>query len=243
MVNRKSPTPAYYQVQTELKKYIEDNHWLPGEKIPTENELSDHYSLSVGTIRQAIINLVNEGYLYRVAGKGSFVKGTKLRRGNLRYYRLLKHFDDDEELDLTVKFISLSQSSPSSNHMKYLNLRQNQKIYMLKRLFNYGYKPMITSISYLPCTLFPGLEKLPNTVFDDAPLYSILEDHYGLTTVHNKQLFGLADADQEIAKMLNLNVGSPLILIEMLSYTYQEKVYEYRESFCAFREQKILAEI
>ena len=133
MMSRENPTPVYYQVQLELKKQIEEGHWLPGEKIPTEKKLADLYSLSTGTIRQAIMNLVNEGYLYRVAGKGSFVKGTVLRRKNLRYYRMLRHFQDNDEANLTIKFLSLKKIEPGQDHIRCLNLRQNQKIYQLSR--------------------------------------------------------------------------------------------------------------
>ena len=104
---REDPRPVYFQVQMELKKQIEEGHWLPGEKIPTEKTLADLYSLSTGTVRKAIMKLVNDGYLYRIAGKGSFVKGTKLRRKNLRYYRMLSQFKNDEEADLAIKFIKL----------------------------------------------------------------------------------------------------------------------------------------
>lgn len=243
MMSRENPTPVYYQVQLALKKQIEEGHWLPGEKIPTEKKLADLYSLSTGTIRQAIMNLVNEGYLYRVAGKGSFVQGTVLRRKNLRYYRMLSHFQDDDEANLTIKFLSLKKIDPGQDQIRCLNLRQNQKIYKLSRLFYCNNRPTIHSISYLPCNMFNRLEKIPFAAFENAPIYTVLEDHYGITTVHNKELFSSTTSDSKNAKILDTEIGSSLLLIEMLSYTYREKIYEYRKSFCLTEKQKILMEI
>ena len=88
--DNEDPTPVYFQLQKKIKKQIEDGQWAPDESIPTERELIQTYNLSSGTVKKALLNLVNEGYLYRVQGKGTFVAGTTLRRGSLRYYRLQK---------------------------------------------------------------------------------------------------------------------------------------------------------
>ena len=243
MMSSENPTPVYYQVQMALKKKIEEGQWLPGEKIPTEKNLAELYSFSTGTIKKAIINLVNDGYLYRVAGKGSFVKGTVLRRNNLRYYRMLRHFQDNEEANLTIKLLNLKKIEPGQEHIRCLNLRQNQKIYKMSRLFYCNNQPLIHSISYLPCNMFNQLEKIPFAAFENAPIYTVLEDHYGVTTVHNKELFSSTTSDSNNAEVLNIEIGASLLLIEMLSYTYREKIYEYRKSYCITEKQKILVEI
>lgn len=243
MMIREDPRPVYFQVQMEMKKQIEEGHWLPGEKIPTEKTLADLYSLSTGTIRKAIMNLVNDGYLYRIAGKGSFVKGTILRRKNLRYYRMLSHFKNDEEADLTIKFIKLKKIKPSPELISYLNLHQNQKIYKMDRIFLVNYRPLIHCISYYPCSMFHQLEKIPISDFEKTPIYTVLENHYNVTTVHNKLLFSSATVDPKSARLLSVNNGASFLLIEMLSYTYREKVYEYRKTYCNTENQKVLMEM
>jgi DNA-binding GntR family transcriptional regulator len=227
----------------EIKKQIEEGHWLPGEKIPTEKALADLYSLSTGTIRKAIMKLVNDGYLYRIAGKGSFVKGTILRRKNVRYYRMLSHFKDEEEADLTIKFINLKKIKPSPELVSYLNLHQNQKIYEMDRIFLVNYKPLIHCISYYPCSMFHQLEKIPITEFETAPIYSVLENRYNVTTVQNKLLFSSVAANPKSARLLSVNDGASFLLIEMLSYTYRDKVYEYRMTFCNTQKHKVLMEM
>lgn len=243
MINKESPLPVYFKLQMELKNKIEDARWAPGQKIPPERKLADDYGLSVGTVKKALMNLVNEGYLQRMQGKGTFVTGTRLRRENLRYYRLLRHFEDDEEADLTIQFIDLKKVKPDPEQIQYLNLHKNQKIYIMTRLFYINKIPLIHCISHFPCDMFPQLEKNPFSIFEKTPLYVAFEDIYGVTTVNNQQLYSSIAVDSECAKLLNVKKGSPILLIEMLSFTYKEKVYEYRKSYCMTEGFKVYGEL
>ncbi len=62
-------------------------------------------------------------------------------------------------------------------------------------------------------------------------LWESIEQIYGLPTIKNKELFGLCIADTEIANALHIQKGDPTLSIEMLSYTYKDKPYEYRISY------------
>ncbi len=243
MINNEIPLPVYFKLQMEIKKQIENAHWAPGEKIPTERELADDYGLSVGTVKKALVNLVNEGYLQRIQGSGTFVKGSSLRRENLRYYHLLRHLKDEEDFRLTIKFIDLIKTEPDPEHIQYLNLRKNQKIYIMTRLFRIKNIPLIHCISHLPCYLFPKLERIPTSEFEKKPLYDSIEDLYGITTVSNEELFSSVLADSERATLLNLKEGDPILLIEMLSFTYKNKTYEYRKSYCTTENYKVFMKI
>ena len=69
MINRQLPIPLYYQVMLEIKHEIELGSLRPGDMIPTEVEIMKRYEISRATVRQAILQLVNEGYL-RESKKG-----------------------------------------------------------------------------------------------------------------------------------------------------------------------------
>ena len=106
------PTPAYFKLQMMLQEEIENGRWSPGQAIPPERALAESHRLSVGTVKKAILNLVNEGYLYRIQGKGTFVAGMTLQPESLRYYRFLKDFSDEEvELQMRLWEIQLEKST------------------------------------------------------------------------------------------------------------------------------------
>ena len=67
-----SSKPLYLQVKADIKNRILSKQYMPGDKLPTENELSDQYNVSKITIRKAIQNLSDEGYVNKVQGKGTF---------------------------------------------------------------------------------------------------------------------------------------------------------------------------
>ena len=241
MIKKQSddPMPVYFKLQQKIKKQIEEGQWAPGESIPTERELSKTYELSSGTVKKSLLNLVNEGYLYRVQGKGTFVAGTTLRRGSLRYYRLQKDFRD-EEIILTVRLIELNRIKGIPEYNKNLQISINQDLYEMKRLFVFKNKPILYSITYLPCKMFPDLEKFENDFSGEMTLYQLLEKEYGITTVSNKKLLSTISVDKETAALLNVPDGKQLLFIEMLSFTYRNKPYECRKTFCLTDEQKLV---
>ena len=77
-LDRNNPKPLYMQLEEILRSAITDGTWQPSQLIPSENELSKEYGISRMTVRSVITNLVHEGLLYRVQGKGTFVSPTKI---------------------------------------------------------------------------------------------------------------------------------------------------------------------
>jgi DNA-binding LacI/PurR family transcriptional regulator len=73
IIDRDSPIPQYFQLQTWLIEQIEQGVFKPSDKIPTEEELVQITGLARATIRQAVQNLVNMGYLSRQRRLGTFV--------------------------------------------------------------------------------------------------------------------------------------------------------------------------
>ena len=78
IIDRNSPIPQYFQLQTWLIEQIEQGVFKPSDKIPTEEEFSQITGLARATIRQAIQNLVNMGYLIRKRRLGTFVTKREL---------------------------------------------------------------------------------------------------------------------------------------------------------------------
>jgi GntR family transcriptional regulator len=236
------PTPAYFKFQMMLQEEIENGRWAPGQIIPPERALAEAHHLSVGTVKKAILNLVNEGYLYRIQGKGTFVAGMTLQPESLRYYRYLEDFND-EEVELQIKLLNLKVTKGIDAINGFLKLRINQSLFEINRLFYHGPKPVVYSISYIPQKMFEDLSTLPKHKFENLPLYIALEEIYGLPTIYNHELISAVPADSVTARKLKIQKGSPVLLIEMLSYTYKQRPYEYRKSYCLTDNRAIYREI
>ena len=72
--------PLYQQIKEDIKAAIERGKYKPNEKIPAEPELSAEYSVSRITVRRAVEELCNEGYLVKMQGRGTFVSTPRIHR-------------------------------------------------------------------------------------------------------------------------------------------------------------------
>ena len=79
-IDKKSYVPVYIQISNLILEMIENNRLKEGELIPSENQLVQDLEVSRMTIRQAINNLVSNGYLEKKRGRGTFVKKQDLDR-------------------------------------------------------------------------------------------------------------------------------------------------------------------
>jgi len=85
-IDENSPIPKYFQLQVWLKEQIDQGVFANNEKIPTEDEFVKQFQLSRATIKHAMQNLVDKGYLVRKKKLGTFVHTTSHQTGSR--YRL-----------------------------------------------------------------------------------------------------------------------------------------------------------
>ena len=72
-IDRTSPVPIYHQLKSLIRGRIENGHWRPGDRLPTEHEFCERYGISRAPVRQALSELAQDGLLRRRAGLGTFV--------------------------------------------------------------------------------------------------------------------------------------------------------------------------
>jgi len=201
--------------------------------------MAEDYAVSLGTVRTAILNLVSEGLLYRIQGKGTLVSGTRMIRESIRYYRFVSDFTRKEAVPkLKLLDIETIENRPDINHR--LKIRAGESLYRLRRLILITDKPVVYCISFLPCKLFRGLNEFPRSRFERVPLYLALEDHFGLPTLSNADLMSAVAADAETAALLRIPEGRPILEVEMLAFSYRNRPYEYRISYCLTEGRKLL---
>ncbi len=229
----------HYQLQQEIRRGIECGQWAPGSVIPPERKLAEEYGVSLGTVRTAILNLVSEGLLYRIQGKGTMVAGSKMIRESIRYYHFVGDFGRKEAIP-KLKFLDLTVVEAVPEINRRLKLHPAEKHYLLRRLIFLSEKPSVYSCSYLPAGLFPGLDEFPRSRFEKVPLYLALEDHFGLPTLSNSDLISVAKANPETSALLKIKENSPILNVEMLAFTYRNRPYEYRISHCLTGDRKLL---
>jgi len=240
--NNNNPMPVYFKLQSTIKEKIERGFWKPGDMIPSERQFAEENKLSIGTVKKAVSNLVHEGFLYRLQGRGTFVTGTYINKDKIRYYRYYSDFGANES-NTKIKLLDIERIAPIPSTNRLLKLRAKDELFKISRFMNSDAGPRVFSVSYLPQKLFRDLDTpLFRAKIEKIALYSILEENYGVPTIYNQELIGAVCAEQEIADHLQVSVGTPLVSIEMLSFTYKDKPYELRTSYCITGEKRLFRE-
>ena len=223
--------PAYKIFELAIRAGIESGAWKDGEPLPPERLLAEACSLSIGTVKRAMLNLTHEGALYRRQGSGTFVSGASFNRKHRRYFLRLKTFGDQEAQNaVTLHAIARVPSMPEINALLCLAL--DAELYEVVRDFREEGSPVLVTYSYLCAKTFHDLEHIPAQRFAHVPLFIILEEYYKIATRRNEELFGVAILSRAEADVLNVPAGTPALCIKTLTYTDRDRPFEFRCSYC-----------
>ncbi|MGD6871824.1 GntR family transcriptional regulator [Sutcliffiella horikoshii] len=215
MIDKTSPIPIYYQLESYIKNQIEAGFILPGENIPSEREYAENYGISRMTVRQAINSLVNEGLLYRKKGSGTFVSEKKIEQP----LQGLTSFTEDMQkrgMSPTSKLIHFEVIPANSFIANELKISEYAPVYEIKRIRLADGEPMALETNYLSVNLVKGLtvEKVK------ASIYSYVEEKLGLRITHAEQLIESVRASDEHEKLLNIERDHPMLYIQRNTFLH-----------------------
>lgn len=218
-IDLNSRIPLYHQLKEQIKQSIHDGKYQEGDLIPSEREFIESYELSSTTVRRALNDLVQENYLERKAGKGTFVKLKKAKR-NLR--KVLGFTKNMTEMGLnpSTKVISKKIVTANSYACERLGLKKNDKVFELERLRLADGVPMMLEIRYIRLDLCPGIEKEDL----NSSLWKVFEEQYGLKPSRHTQAMVIFTVSGNDASLLTLNDNSLVFMIKGVTYVDDEPI-------------------
>ena len=224
-IDFESKVPLYYQLKEQIKLNILSGEYQEGDLIPSEREFSDSYDLSSTTIRRALNDLVQENFLERKAGKGTFVRRAKVTR-DLR--KVLGFTKNMTEMGLTPTTRVLSKKVVSANAYarERLGLQKGTKVVRLERLRLADDIPMMLETRYIRSDLCPKIEQEEL----DSSLWNVFEGRYGLKPNRHSQGMTIATVSGHAASLLTLNDNSLVFLIKGVTYVQEGEPIECEES-------------
>jgi GntR family transcriptional regulator len=213
------------QVMNYYISLIKAGKLIEGDKMPTEEEICSLFNISRITVRRALDGLMQNGFIYKQQGKGSFVM---LKKTGFQLNHL-KGFTDEMKLlgkKSSSEIISMEIVTPSVKIAQILNIDVTQKIYLLERLRSADEMPIAIEKVHLPFYRFPTLQIMDLT----GSLYEILQLNYGCESYKGVQEIKAGLASEEEARLLNIAVGSAVLHINRTTYEQDNSAYEYVES-------------
>ncbi len=212
-------------------RHLASGEWGPGDPIPSESELASRFGVSQGTVRKAIDEMAAENLLVRQQGKGTFV-ATHKDPGS--YFRFLRLVPNDGESRLTQSIpLECWRAKAGADVARTLALEPGAAIIILRRLLKLGEEPVVFDEIYLPSELFPDLSL--EILRSGESLYSLFETRYGVRMIRADERLRAISADRVSSELLQIAEGSPLLLVERVTFTYGNKPVEWRRGYYSTR--------
>ena len=238
-LNLDSPCPLYVQLEKILRKNIEKGIWKEDARIPSENELSREYGLSRMTVRSVLNKLAQEGLIYRVPGKGTFVSSNKIISKPLSQMGIR---DQLEKMgyENETKLIYTDTVECDIKLARKLKVNIGAPLYKIKRVRSVNDEPFSIHLSYIPKQCCEGIFERGYD-FEHMQLCDILKEGYGIEQNQMVETLEIVNARPDEAQLLNVDENYPLIHLENTLYSQMGEVTEY--SSVLFRGDRVKIEI
>lgn len=218
--------PLYEQLKDIIKQSIANGYLKPGEALPGERQLMESYGVSRVTVRQSIGELVNEGLLYRKHGKGTFVAPKRIERPLARLMGVTEELElEGYTVEMNVLKTECQNATPEIRHE--LRLAEEEPVFCVARLITVAQEPLTLDYNYFNQSIG---QQLLNANLSKDLIYTQLE-LYGYKISTGKQKISAGKATKEIAKYLECQVSSPLLIAKRTTYVDGGLPIAYSQAF------------
>jgi len=222
--------PVYLKIIEDIKEDIKTGKLKPGDLIPSENTLCDKYNVSRMTVRKGLAILVNEGYIYSIPGKGSFVKEPDSEKYILHYSEMSNLINNIE----STRLIEVKIILPTPKLMDTLHIAANRKIILIKRLFYSNSEKVAYDEKYI--IYLKGMPIVEKEI-KYATFPEIVAKHTSPFAIKKELTISAQLPDEEIMKHLSLYNTVPLMVVEQKLFNSQNKaiglgITYFRGDYC-----------
>lgn len=226
LVDRSAPLPLYHQLKQALMGEIRGDQLRPGDQLPTEAAIEERYGVSRSTIRQALNELVLEGHVERIQGKGTFVAPKRIT--HLPYLTSFSENMRSQGYTPSRRVVHRRTEDPPADVAAKLETEQpGECLYLQRTLFADG-EPIGVADTWLPVQVLGGsADALDVERLERFSLYGLLQaPPIELDLHHGVELITPAVADAEHARLLEMPEGTPVLVVDRVSRDAAERVVE-----------------
>lgn len=228
------PRPLYEQLADIFRRRIASGLWPLHHKLPAEPELARAFKVARGTVRVAIGQLVKQGLLVQVHGKGTFVRELERRASNplLSLAELL----DRASVAYETRVISFERVREEPRASDLLGAGP---FVLLRRVRSLREGPVSLMENVVAEGICPGLSAAD---VEGGSFYRLLEGRYGLKIGRASRTFSSLAADAELADYLDLPVGSPVLEITQVTHLRDGRPFEFAQFWIRTDRHKLVAD-
>ena len=228
-IDRDSKTPLWLQIRNELFNSLYRDELRPGQLIPNEKTLVELFQVSIGTIRKAVGVLEKEGFLIRKQGLGTFVFQHDSNSFLFEYFHFALNGTEKQESP-TVEFISFETKKASKSEAESLNIPAGSSIHKIYNKLGLNKKFYIIDKIIISQDKFPGLNE---EIFKNRAntIYNLYQNKFNIFITNCSEKLKAITSNEKISKLLNIELGSPILKIDRIGQTYHNETIEIRTSY------------
>lgn len=220
-------SPLYQQIKGLLLKSLQSGEWRTGEPIPSEMEFAARFGVSQGTVRKAIDELAADRLLVRRQGKGTFVATHAEQHLQYRFLKLIPDSGKQDRDGTRRDIIACRRLRAPAETARTLALRTGDPVIEVRRVLSFGHVPTILEEIWLPSGPFKGLTAERLKAYR-GPLYALFESEFKVRMVRAQEKIRAVLPGPEQAALLQVGMGTPMLSVERIAYTYGDKPMELR---------------
>ena len=217
----------YALIKNDIVQAIKTKQLNTDDKILSEAKLCKKYNVSRITVTRAINELVAEDYLYRIQGKGTFVKGKQLSEGVSQLSSFTKRMKE-KKLKLETRVLETASVTMPVKMASFFNLPSDKNVILLKRLRIVDGELLCLSIAYLMPEIFywTTLEDM-----EHESLYDLLENKYDFKLGNATQEFEVGYLNEKNAKFLEISSQDPCLKLSLYSTLSDGRPAQFEETY------------
>lgn len=220
-----SSVPLYQQVCNTIREEIETGVFQPSDRLPSELELCERFGVSRITLRSAIDTLVQDGFLVRRRGKGTYVAPPAMVE-SIHACGSFTASCIKQGAEPSTVIISATRGSADRRCAEALSISAGSPIILLERLRTVNGQPTIFETDYLPIS-FESILSLP---LENQSLFTLIREHFGLVPDHLWDQFGIKLATNKHSQWLDCPMSTPLLWIGQTVEVNGSPIY-YNEQY------------
>jgi GntR family transcriptional regulator len=219
--------PLYRAVKRRLLQAIEAGALPPGGALPNERELAGAFGVSIGTLRQAVGELVAEHILVRRQGRGTYVARHNAERFLFQFFHIERQDGLREAPELEL--LGFERVRLDETDAEAFGLKPGEPMIVIENRLRLQGRPVAHDRLLLPAMLFKGLTEARFRA-RPATIYRLYQDEHGITVVRAHERTRAVAADRQVARILGVAPGTPMLQVHRTAFSFGDRPVEYRVS-------------
>jgi len=219
-INKLLTKSIYKQIAESISLSIQNGVLKYNDKLPTEKEICQMFSISQTAVKMAYETLINDGLIKRIKGKGTYVTNRKTFKTDIKSFSTLEY---DEKMERSI--VLLEKSDKDSSALRELKLGENEKYYLIGTLYrDDSNNQSLFQRAYIPENMFLKLDQKKD---DFVNIYELIENQYNYSIKQMHSTFTTVNASPSEALLLGLENDAALYLIRTIVVDDNDNVVAY----------------